>query len=208
MREDTEESEWPLTERGWQQAAATGAWIQERYGRDFEAAISSPFLRARQTAEGLGLGLTWRTDERIREREWGDYAAEGFGPYTVEEYLRDLAECSRFNWRTPFPGAERLADLVPRCRAFVQDLLANLNGGRAIVVSHGGTLRAIQMVLERLPEGEDARLPHTPMTNGTVLMYRLTLEDLDRSRWTGEAKQAHPGVGGLPEGDWRALVGR
>jgi 2,3-bisphosphoglycerate-dependent phosphoglycerate mutase len=204
MVEETEESLWPLTEKGIEQANTSGAWIRARYGSDFQTAISSPFIRARDTAEHLGLGLDWRTDERIREREWGDYCAEGLEPYTVDAYLQDLAMCSAFHWRSPFPGGESLADVVPRVRPFVMELIAAAqDGDRAIVVSHGGTMRAMQLVFERLAPEEHTKLLNYRMSNGCVILYRLEVDDKDRKLWTGESKQAHPAFPAIPETDWK-----
>lgn len=206
MVEDTEESLWPLTETGIEQAKASGAWIRSRYGKDFQQAICSPFARARDTAEHLGLGLTWREEDRIREREWGDYCAEGLEPYTVDAYLQDLAQCSVFDWRSPFPGGESIADVVPRVQPFVLELIASLkDGDRAIVVSHGGTMRAMQMVFERLAPEEHVKLLDYRMSNGCVIIYRLNVNAENPAQWTGESKQAHPAFPVIPETEWRAF---
>lgn len=204
MVEETEESLWPLTETGIQQAKASGAWIRAHYGADFQTATSSPFVRARDTAEHLGLGLSWREDDRIREREWGDYCAEGLEPYTVDAYLQDLAHCSAFHWRSPFPGGESLADVVPRVQPFVMELIVNAkDGDRAIVVSHGGTMRAMQLVFERLTPEQHEQLLDRRMSNGCVILYRLDVDDANRTKWSGESKQAHPAFPALPETDWQ-----
>ncbi|MGV3617882.1 MAG: histidine phosphatase family protein [Fimbriimonas sp.] len=203
MREETEEEAWPLTEEGWRQAERTGAWIRARYGSEFDFAVTSPFVRAKQTAEGLGLGLTWREDARVREREWGDYCAVGVEPYTVDAYLQDIARSSVFDWRSPFPGGESLADVVPRVRPFLLELLAGMkDGDRAIVVSHGGTMRTMQMVLERLPDAEHARMRDFRMSNGCVITFRLDVSDADPTVWTGEARQDHPAFPAYPSTDW------
>lgn len=207
MLEDTEESLWPLTEKGIEQAEASGAWIRAHYGVDFQTSVCSPFVRARDTAEHLGLGLTWREDERIREREWGDYCAEGPGLYTAEEYLQDLARCSIFDWRSPFPGGESIADVVPRVKPLVLELIAgSKDGDRAILVSHGGTMRAMQLVFERLEPAQHERLLNYRMSNGCVIVYRLDVDDADPTMWIGESMQAHPAYPAIPNTEWRPIA--
>ncbi len=206
MREETEEELWPLTETGRDQARRTGAWIRENVGSAFDVGVCSPYVRARDTAHLLGFDVNWREDERVRERLWGDYCAAGLEPYTVDGYLQHLAECADFTWKTPFPGGERLADLVPRVSEFLHELLAQASA-RAIVVCHGGTLRAMQMVLERLPEGEHRRMAPVRLSNGCIMQFQLSFVDGDRSRWAGRWRLAQPNIEGAPVSPWRDLAG-
>jgi len=207
MVEDTVEEAWPLTDLGHEQAKVTGAWLRNRYGTEFLYAGVSTFLRARETAEDLGLGLAWQADARLREREWGDYCAEGFAPYTVDQYLQHLAECAVFDWRSPFPGAESLADLVPRTREYLTDFLRTRPTGRAIFVSHGGTVRALQLTLERLRPDQHAHLPPARLSNCCVMTFRLRDVDPEAMTWTGERHFAAPVLAGAPEQDWQPIVG-
>lgn len=206
MVEETEESLWPLTQKGVEQAQATGAWIRAHYGTNFQSAVCSPFHRARDTALHLGLDVTWREDERVREREWGDYCAEGLEPYTVDAYLQDIARSSIFDWKAPFPGGESIADVVPRVRPFVLELIAGLkDDGKAIVVSHGGTMRAMQLVFERLHPEEHKQLIEYRMSNGCVIVYHLEVDEADPTNWTGQSMQAHPAYPAIPQTEWRVV---
>lgn len=204
MVEEQDEATWPLTERGHEQAGLAGNWIRANLGIDFDEAYVSPYVRTQQTADGLGLGLHWRTEERVREREWGDYSAPGFPPYSVQNYLADLSVCSDLTWKTAFPGAESVLDMVPRVQSFLGDALEETPIGRILVVTHGGTIRAFQSLLERLwlpgALGVDHRL-----SNCCIVMYRLVQVDLDRGEWIGEVRTAHPALPGAPETPWQAI---
>lgn len=206
MREEQDEATWPLTELGHEQAARAGNWIRDVLGNDFQAAYVSTFLRARQTAEGLGLGLNWQPDERIREREWGDYEAAGFPKYTVHDYLTDLAICAQPGWKSPYPGAESVWDMVPRVTDFLRTALTATKDGCIIAVSHGGTIRSMQMVLEHIHPGEKLA-PDRRLSNCCVVMYRLSNIDLDRMSWTGDVRTAHPALPDVPETAWEPLGG-
>src|SRR5947207_2569064 len=73
LRTCPEESEWPLTELGLRQAAIAGDFIRAEIGSSFDKGFVSPFVRAQQTAAGLGFDINWQIDPLLRERLWGDY---------------------------------------------------------------------------------------------------------------------------------------
>jgi len=204
MAEDQDEFGWPLTEFGKEQAAEAGAWIRKNLGGDFEASYVSPFIRARETAEGLGLGLEWQVDDRIQERAWGDYCAPGFEAYTVDKYIADLAVCSDLDWKSPYPGGESVRDLVPRVSSFVSSALKSNPTGRIIAVTHGGTIRAMQVVLEQIRPHESLCIDRR-LSNCCVVMYRLKNVDLARMTWQGEVRTAHPALPGAPETAWQTI---
>lgn len=107
---------------------------------DFPRVFSSPLLRARQTAEALGLRDPI-LDARLREQNWGTW--EGC---TREEVIaRDGADCyiragaNRGGAFRP-PGGESTQDVLDRVAAFLKDAAAG--DSDAIVVAHLGVLRA------------------------------------------------------------------
>lgn len=200
MRDEQDECPWPLTSLGVQQAELAGRWLREHLDTNFDAGYVSPFVRARQTAEALGLGMSYHVDDRIREREWGEYTTD----YSSSQYLSDLAVCADLRWKTAFPGAESVMDLVPRVSAFVQDALRATPAGRIVAVTHGGTIRALQVVLERL--GPDPKAcPDRRLSNCCVVMYRLHDVDPERETWHGEVRTAHPALPGQPQTDWQPV---
>jgi broad specificity phosphatase PhoE len=203
MREEQDEASWPLTETGHMQAGKTGNWINRHLGSSYDGAYVSPFLRTRQTADDLGLPVEWKVDDRIREREWGDYAAPGAPVYDVDQYLVDLARCSNLDWKTPFPGAESVLDMVPRVANFLRDSWLANPTGRIVAVTHGGTIRAFQTVLEQLCVGPNC--PDHRLSNCCVVMYHLEAIDIDRWSWTGQVRTAHPVLEGEPETAWEPV---
>jgi probable phosphoglycerate mutase len=104
-----------------------GAWVW-----------SSPARRARDTAALLGRPV--RADERLREIDFG--ALEGLTFGQLEAAYPALAR-SILSGETRFdpPGGERYADFEARTGAVWADLRAA--GADVVVVSHGGTLRAL-----------------------------------------------------------------
>lgn len=204
LRDEQDEAPWPLTELGYAQARLAAEWIRRNLGTEFAAAYVSPFVRARETADELRLPVEWTVDDRLRERFWGDYCAEGFAPYTVDAYLSDLAVCANFTWKTPFPGGESILDVVPRVQAFLLQTLAAHAGERTIAVTHGGTIRALQYVLEHVQPGDKLCRDHR-LSNCCIVMYRLDIRDLARLDWDGEFRTAHPALPNAPQTDWQPI---
>ncbi len=161
----SEEPEWPLTEKGRMQAVLAGKWLAEQDG-PIDAAYVSPYLRTRETAQNLHLGVIPFSDIRLREREWGTYSACS---YPVQEYLSDLGCCNQLDWRSRFPGSESIRDLVPSTEAFLRDLRAKYPAGRVVLVTHGGRIGAFEYLIE----GEIAPRRYA---NCCVLQYRFEEE--------------------------------
>jgi len=208
LKFDRDESGWDLTQRGIQQAKEAGAWIRSNIGSTFDAKFVSPFKRARQTAYNLGLrGNHWMVDERLQERNWGDYEAPGQPPYTVEQYLGDLCMCGIVDWKREFPGAESIEDMIPRCASFMHDLLLKHREGRVVLVTHGGTMKSLQLVIERLSVAEAGKLASRHLTNCSVLQYQLTDISADATSWKGEVRFSCPALPDHPTSEWEDLAG-
>lgn len=185
LEEGKDEVTWPLWMDGEEQARSTGEWLRKTHGNEFAGTYTSPFLRAHQTAELLGIeGADWVLDERIRERFWGEYGPETDPPYTTQEYMADIHRCGQPTWRTRLPGGEAVIDLYPPAKAFVEDLIATVPTGKVLVVTHGGTMRALQMVIENLPPERPELVPKIKTENCSILHYRLTDFSEDRTTWT------------------------
>lgn len=186
MRDCPEEASWPLTELGHEQAKRTGDFIRQHIGTAFDRGYVSPFCRARETAIGLALDVDWKVDDRLRERLWGDYPTQSYSP---EQYIADLHHCAEPTWKAPFPNAESIGDLEPETSSFLIDLPL---GKDIVAVTHGGTIGAIQRVLERNP-------PHRALGNCGVLEYEI--ESAEKG-WRGRARFACPVFGDDKFGDW------
>ena len=208
LRFELEESAWDLTQRGIDQSGIAGTWIRENVSETFDEYLVSPFKRAQQTAANLALAnADWTIDERLRERQWGNYMAPGIPVYTVDQYLDDLSFCGAVHWKREFPGAESVEDMIPRCHSFFMDLLSHKTTEKAIVVTHGGTMKAFQLVIERLSVDQEMLLTKRRLSNCSILHYRLKTVNLVPDEWIGRVRFASPAMPDSPVSEWEDIAG-
>jgi len=147
-----------LSATGREQALALGRLLRG-FPEDGRAAVwSSPYLRARQTAELAVHTGGWKTevllDERLRDRELG--ILDMLTSAGVEARLPQEAE--RRRWLGKFyyrpPGGESWADVVLRLRSLIADLDRLYAGQRVLLVSHDAVILLIRYILEGLTERE------------------------------------------------------
>jgi phosphoserine phosphatase len=158
----------PLTERGRAQASA----LAERLAHiDLDAVYSSDLRRAADTArvvaEAQGLGLVQLPE--LREVDVGSWS--GLTRDEAEERFPDGFS----RWREGFPGWEDGEDYDEMAQrvigAVVQIALAH-EDGRALVVSHGGPIRAIHAAALGLDVHEYRRLrPVEPNARLSAVCY-------------------------------------
>jgi broad specificity phosphatase PhoE len=121
-----------LSEAGLRHAHA----LAERL-RGHDAVWTSPRLRARQTAAQLSPSP--RVDDDLRELDFGELEGRPF-----DEIASSEPELYRAWMETPtrvrFPGGESYADLKARALASLERIWDG--GGSAVVVTHGGVIRA------------------------------------------------------------------
>jgi broad specificity phosphatase PhoE len=120
----------PLNDLGVAQAAK----IAERYG-EIAAVLSSPLIRARQTAAAFGRPV--EIDERWVEIDFGDY--DGMR-------ISDVAESTWNQWRTDsdyaFPNGESQRQVFERVAAACEALAARAERENVVVVSHVSAIKA------------------------------------------------------------------
>jgi broad specificity phosphatase PhoE len=135
-----------LNEVGRAQARDLGRALQ---GRGVELVVSSHLVRARETAEivhaELGGELPSVVDPRLAETHRGEWETRRFSSIMREEpdtwrHYRDHPETFRF------PGGESLAMQQRRVLACIRDCA--LDGRRALLVTHGGSIRLTRCFLE------------------------------------------------------------
>jgi 2,3-bisphosphoglycerate-dependent phosphoglycerate mutase len=130
------QSDHPLTEKGIYQARALASFWQDQ-GISFDLIISSPLLRARQTAEEIANELIAPVefDPQWMERGFGDIEDR---PFDVIRH-----ETPQPNFFHPYEQiggtGESLVDLFNRASIGLQTLLRRLPG-RYLIVSHGSLL--------------------------------------------------------------------
>lgn len=126
----------PLDEFGLRQAERAAQLIRGGSLGEVRAVVSSPLLRARQTAEVLGLPV--RIDERFVEVDYGDY--DGMP-------ISDVAPETWAQWQSDPtfapPGGESLEVLGQRVRAACEDVASRARDvGTVVVVSHVSPIKA------------------------------------------------------------------
>jgi alpha-ribazole phosphatase/probable phosphoglycerate mutase len=164
----------PLNERGWEQ-------MREGFTRlpaePWAAVYSSDLLRAQETAAWLGmkLGLSPRVTTSLRERNMGEW--EGLTPAEALAGWPDLyprVEDDPFRGRPP--GGESFADLLGRVAPVLQRIAGFHPGEAALVVTHGGILKALVCVLLDM---DFKRREELGLVNGVQVLF-----DVDGDRWT------------------------
>jgi probable phosphoglycerate mutase len=140
-----------LNDRGREQAANAAKILTDLLARDRREAssfdfVASPLRRARETMEIIRRALNlppqqYAVDERLREIAYGEW--EGLTMEQAEArdpdiYAKRLAD----KWVVAAPGGESYAAVQAR----VSDWYAEL-GADTIVAAHGGTARALMVLL-------------------------------------------------------------
>ena len=138
--------------------------------------ISSDLSRARSTAAPLArlLGLPVTTDERLRETYAGEW--EGLQRAELEARFGDqLAQWSAGADVRPGNSGESRVEVAERVSAAVQEALATLAAGQAlVVVTHGGAARAGMGQLLGLPSEHWAILGVLTNCSWSVLAENMT----------------------------------
>ncbi len=141
--------DWPLTERGLEQAAAIARNLGRELGARRCALFSSPLQRTRQTAEAVAaqLDVVPVFSNRLRERNLG--AAVG---QSVEWLRENMEQPERTIDDRCFSDAESRRDLWNRLYPFYDELITS-EAETVVIVSHGDTLALFNaMWLRQDPE--------------------------------------------------------
>ena len=157
----------PLTPAGIEQARARGRALLGRCAPT--ALYSSPFLRAFQTAQGIGevLGLEPVIVEDLREQDFGIFRGR---PYT-DFYGHWMAAGGVDRWDLRPEGGEMLREVARRAGVALDGIARRHLGGEVIVVSHGGVMSALRAwVLD------DYSQPPVPTINAGGYVLRFTGE--------------------------------
>jgi broad specificity phosphatase PhoE len=150
----------PLSDLGHEQAQAVGRWFaglpeEERP----EIVLSSPYVRARQTAEavckagGVACGAKGPViDERLREREFG--ILDRLTTDGVRQRHPDQAEhralLGKFYHRPP--GGESWADVILRLRSALDTVSLHYADRRVLIVCHQVVVLCLRYILEEMDE--------------------------------------------------------
>lgn len=150
----------PLSPLGERQSRALGHYIKSlEPDRRPTAVLTSPYLRARQTAELLvaesGLDrrrLAFVADERLREKEFGSLnrlTKAGITAKFPEEAAR-RAELGKFYYRPPC--GESWCDVILRLRSMLDHILLRYDGERVLIVAHQVVVLCFRYLIEEFDE--------------------------------------------------------
>lgn len=151
----------PLTETGLAQAQLLAGRTKDL---KLDLIISSPMLRARQTAEPTAAlhGLDILVDERLIEQDYGIY--EGISRFD-EGFL---ANKRHFAFR--YPGGESMMDVAHRVYGLLEEVREKYAGKNVLLVCHGGVCRVIRTYFEDMTNDEYF---HYSEENAAVREYEL-----------------------------------
>jgi len=140
-----------LTARGRETACLSG----ERLAAEgIQTIISSPLGRAAHTADEVlkivrarGQRVTFETDDRLREiglYNWEGLHFEKISRYFPEQYGTWRLRPQEFHmWLAEDEVQYPVRNLYDRARSFWDDLLTSYAGKSILLISHGGTIRAL-----------------------------------------------------------------
>lgn len=120
----------PLDEVGLEQAAGVAEWLGKP-----DRVISSPLIRARQTAEAFG--MPYEIDDRWVELDFG--SLDGV---PVDEVDRDIWARWRVDPHFRAGGGETLHEMHKRVASAAEDLLADATHQMIVVTSHVSPIKA------------------------------------------------------------------
>jgi len=156
----------PLTERGRRHAQLLGPRLAER---EFALVLTSPLVRARDTAVLAGLGEGAEVDEDLRELEYGRY--EGLTTPEIREGRPDWDL-----WRDGSPEGETVDEAGARVDRVIARVLGA--GGDVALFAHGHILRVLGARWAELPPAAGAHL-----ALGTAALCDLGFERERRAIW-------------------------
>jgi 2,3-bisphosphoglycerate-dependent phosphoglycerate mutase len=143
-----------LTDTGREQARAVAKSLKSL---GFDRLVTSDLARARETAEIIGaeLVLSPTADSLLRERCFG--VLEGQPQEMLDSDSSGIVEGVIVDPDARPEGGESFRDVVTRAGTFVESTRDHAQGERLLVVTHGGTIRALRAYVEAQPlEGLDA----------------------------------------------------
>ena len=143
-------SDIPLTETGREQALHAA---QQLVDADIDAVVTSPLIRARDTAQAIAdaTGAPLTVDERLTEVDYG--AFEGLDRAAARAAVGAPFDAWRADpFGAPVPGMEPLADALARARAATADALAAHE--HPVIVGHQGILRIVLVALGQMQPGD------------------------------------------------------
>jgi len=146
---------YPLTEKGRKQSEDIAEILKKE---KIDVFISSPVLRAKQTAEIISekLGIKYIEDARVKEYNYGLW--DGYNSKNLlhkedkiyKEYKK-LNYCDEEKYDFKFGGnGESRKDVESRVRNFIEEICEKYIGKTLLIVSHGGINAMLYRVIDNI----------------------------------------------------------
>ncbi|MEW6124765.1 MAG: histidine phosphatase family protein [Pseudomonadota bacterium] len=149
-----------LNALGRAQAAEVGRVLNQMVGSGVGRLhyVSSPLSRAVETMRILRTTLDlpvadFAHDDDLRELSFGRWEGHTW-PQLRRRYENDVVARDKDPWHFAPPGGESYAELMARASAAIDRLATD-----AVVVTHGGVIRALLHAKAGMPQGEAALVP-------------------------------------------------
>jgi isoleucyl-tRNA synthetase/bisphosphoglycerate-dependent phosphoglycerate mutase len=142
-------SDIPLNDTGRAQALEAAAALK---GQTFDAIVSSPMLRAAETADIIAQELGIDDVERfegLKERMFGTWSGRHVDDILAEHPAGIEHKSFGMHHATPEDG-EGLSAFLLRMERTAEELRAKFEGKRVLVVCHGGAVSGLRAVIENL----------------------------------------------------------
>jgi broad specificity phosphatase PhoE len=164
----TSRTDLPLTEIGRTQAVALGARLRDR---PFALVLTSPLMRAADTARIAGFGEVLAVDDDLREWDYGEFEGRKTDEIRVQFPGWSI-------WRGPWPGGETIDQVAARADRVIARVRAI--DGDVLAFSHGHLLRVLAARwLGHEPEAGDM----LALSTGSISVLGWEREEPVIERW-------------------------
>ena len=150
-----------------------------------EVILSSPYLRARSTADAIRTALDSQAgeiiaDERLREREFG--ILDRLTKLGIQQRHAQLAASRQLMGKFYFrpPGGESWCDVILRLRSVLDTVSLHYSDKRVLIVSHQVVVLCFRYLIEQLDEASILKIDAKgDVANCSVTDYMLERNDED-----------------------------
>jgi len=138
--------DWPLNHSGLESAKSFASELKKT-GESFDLIISSPLLRAKQTADLIGaeLSVSVAVNHLIAERDFGEMSGLSWSEFISK--FPDLTKGNTPVFQSNLPSGESIPDVEKRVQNFIDFLLANFESKSILIVTHTGIIRILKRLI-------------------------------------------------------------
>lgn len=126
----------------------------------FDYVYTSTLKRTHESVQHfINQGITWRVRAELREIGWGIHEGKKATAESVQEYKTLIQAWKNGNLEAKLQDGESAASMVSRLNKFIEEL-KNTDFNRALICSHGRTLRCLMCLLNNDNLREMENYPH------------------------------------------------